>query len=101
MVVLLKVFFVLVLINCEGFLLTLNPLLFQSFAAFCPVLRIAVEDEITDVIVAVGEVPLLRFSNRLMPIKRDAPLTAAETEAIAHLLLVEKDCTEIDDLNEA
>jgi twitching motility protein PilT len=53
---------------------------------FDNLLQLAVEDGVSDIILAVGEPPMFRYSGTLMDIKADA-LEARDTELIARLLL--------------
>ncbi|MBI4850551.1 MAG: PilT/PilU family type 4a pilus ATPase [Acidobacteria bacterium] len=53
---------------------------------FDSLLQLAVEDGVSDIILAVGEAPMFRYSGTLIDIKSEA-LEARDTELIARLLL--------------
>lgn len=53
---------------------------------FDNLLQLAIEDGVSDIILAVGEAPMFRYSGTLIDIKSE-PLEARDTELIARLLL--------------
>ncbi len=53
---------------------------------FDSLLQLAIEDGVSDIILAVGEAPMFRYSGTLIDIKSE-PLEARDTELIARLLL--------------